>query len=282
MKKVMFIVLCFMVVTAFASSASAASTQIYSQWTGAVSSDWSLAGNWNNGVPQQLDPFGGPQGTNFGKAGFKNKSTSPDLTGKTVAVDQIVVGGLISGSPTGGFLTVAGGTLNISEFGVIGNIATESGILNINAGGVINTGTMISTQGRLLVGKAGPGVLNMNGGTLNLTSYLTIAPDAVITANGLVNLYSGTIFATDLLMAAGGLGTARMVITDGALVLQGNDTATLAPWLNNWITTTNVGGTVVANYDASRNMTRVFATPEPATVCLLGLGAMGLIRRNKR
>jgi len=281
MRKVKFIVLCFMVMMAFASSASAG-TQIYTQWTGAVSTDWTVAGNWSNGVPQQLDPPGGPQGTNFGKAGFKNKSTSPDLTGKTVAVDQIVVGGLISGSPTGGFLTVAGGTLNISEFGNIGNIATESGILNINAGGTINTGTMIPAQGRFIVGKAGPGVVNMNGGTLNLTSYLTIAPDALVTANGLVNLNSGTIYATDLLMAAGGLGTARMVITDGFLVLQGNDTATLAPWLNTWITTTNAGGTIMAAYDLDSGTTTVWATPEPATVCLLGLGAMGLLRRNRK
>jgi hypothetical protein len=278
------IVLCCLVMMVFASYASAG--QIYSQWTGAISTDWTVAGNWNNGVPQQLDPPNGPQGASFGKAGFKNNSTSPDLSGKTVAVDQLIVGGLITGSPTGGFLTVAGGTINIVEFGIIGNIATESGILNINSGGVVNAGTLWAAQGRFLVGKAGPGVLNMNGGTLNLSSYLGIAPDAVSTANGLVNLYSGIIYASDLQMAAGALGTARMVITNGSLVITGNKVSAITGATGyatkNWITTTNVGGVIMADYNAGTNKTTVYATPEPATVCLLGLGVLGLLRRNRK
>ena len=202
---------------------------------------------------------------------------SPDLTGKSVAVDQFwVTGG------AGGRLTFGGGTINISEFGVMANVSSETGILTVEEGGTINCGVMLPNEGRFLVGKAGRGVLNMNGGTLNLTSYLTIAPDALTTANGTVNLNSGFIYATDLMMAIGGLGTARIVVKDGYLILNNaNDlSGKIQGWINsNWISAAP-GYTVYTAFDADSSITTVWATPEPATIGLLAIGGM-IVRKLK-
>jgi hypothetical protein len=96
-----------------------------------------------------------------------------------------------------------------------------------------------------------------------------------------VNLLGGTIYANDLLMNGAAAGKSNMIITDGVLVLNTDRTAKLAPWLNTCIRTTKPGWTVVASYDGFANTTTVFAIPEPATICLLGLGVLGLFGKKK-
>ena len=274
MRKVVFGVLVMLAIT---STVFAARAQVYSEWRGSVSGDWTVAANWlNTIVPVVYDTPGVLNPVNFSKAGFKGTYASPDLSGMTVAVDQIVIGGA-----TGGTLNVANGTINVSEFVNMGNTSPESGVLNIEEGGTVNTGAMVATEGRFIVGKVGTGVLNMNGGTLNMTSYLTIAPDAVATANGTVNLNAGFIFATDLQMANGVLGTARMTVKDGFLILtNANDlTGKINGWIDSgWINPADGYEVQTAFEDG---VTTVWAqeVPEPATVCLLGLGVLGLIRR---
>jgi hypothetical protein len=195
-----------------------ARNQTYTQWTGTEGGDWSTASNWSNSVPLQLDTPG-VLADPFGKAGFKNPPTnnSPGITaGVTVATDQIVIG-----SAGGGTLTVSGGTINVSEFVNIGNTATDKGTLNMNSG-TLNCGTMISADGRLIVGSSGQGTINMNSGVINLTSYLSIADLAGSIGN--VHLDGGTIYATDLLMNT---ASAHLDIRGGTLILDGNDIATI-------------------------------------------------------
>ena len=272
MKKVLAII----VLVAVSSTAFGARTHSYSEWRGSVSSDWNTAANWNNTtVPVVYDTPGVLHPETFSKAGFKGTYASPDLTGKRVAVDQVVIGGV-----SGGTLTVAGGIIDVSEFVNIGNTSAESGVLNINEGGTVNCGVMVATEGRFILGKQGSGVLNMNGGTLNLTSYLTIATDPVSPANGTVNLNSGFIYATDLQMANGGLGTARIVVKDGFLILNNaNDlSGKIQGWINNGWISAAPGYTVYTAFDADSAITTVWATPEPATIGMLLLGGM-IVRR---
>jgi hypothetical protein len=254
--------------------------QVYTEWRGTISTDWNVAGNWNAGVPQTLDPVGGPKATNFGKAGFKGTYGSPLIgSGTIVSTDQVVVGG-----PTGGNLNIDGGTLNISEFVNIGNAGTENGTVNINSGS-INCGARITSEGRFIVGLSGAGTLNVNGGTLNLTTYLTIGEGTVATSNGLVNLNDGYIYAGDLFMKrVSTVVTANMVVKDGILVL--NNATDLTGKVNGYVSsgwiTPAAGYTLHTAFDQEAGTTTVWATiPEPATISILAFGIFGLIGRKK-
>ncbi len=286
MRETKFIVLCFIMVMAFASYAFAGA-QTYTEYRGVDGGDWNLIANWSNGVPVQLDPPGGPQGAYFGKAGFKgwssNGGKSPGLyAGTTVGVDQIVAGGATPGPAAYGYLNIDGGTLNVSEFGHIGNGATDNGTITINSG-TLNCGTMIPSIGNLKVGYNGVGTLNMNGGVLNLTTYLGIADGTGATANGTVNLNGGVINANDLLMRKNNIAgqVASLVIKNGLLKL--TNAVDLTGKIQGWIDSGWIRG--AAGYDAvteyANGITTVYAVPEPATMSLLGLGLLSILRRKK-
>jgi hypothetical protein len=303
------VVMVFMVMLAFTSYAFAGA-QAYTEYKGVEGGDWTLTTNWSaigSGAgtwtgqilaPLVLDPLGGPQGAYFGKAGFKasRSDTSPGIYGgTTVGVDQIVIGsGAATAGPTvGGHLNIDGGTVNVSEFLTIGNNNTtavpETGTFNMNTG-ILNCGVMIPSTGHLFVGYKGIGTLNMSGGTINLTDYLSLADQyaTAATAKGTLNLFGGTIYATDLKLDGLNTGTtitnsssAHINITNGKLVL--NNVSDLSIRLNSWVAngyiTTTLPGTIQAVYNPTAHTTTLSVVPEPATICLLGLGVMGLLRR---
>jgi hypothetical protein len=300
MRKVLFVVLCCMVVMALANSAFAA--RFYSEWRGAEGGSWNVATavntNWTiTTVPINSTGYiNGVRPADYYQAGFKGFGAapgtvaSPGITSGTVGADVISVGGTL-----GGRLTINGGTVNVSEYLTLGAASTDIGTVEMISGS-LNTGTQCANS-KLFVGQAGKGTLTMNGGTITVGDWgtgnihgslnnLDLAAGYATTptlTEAVVNLLGGTIYASDLAMQAAAVtaGKARIVITDGVLWLKGNDTGYLAPWLNTAITTTKAGGTVLAQYDGT-TWTKVYATPEPTTVCLLGLGALSLVRRNKK
>ena len=273
------IVLCFIVVMVFASYASAA--RVYSEWRGAEGAAWNVPANWNNNiVPVAMDPPGGPQHVNYTSAGFKGPGSlnSPGITaGIIVAADQITIGG-----STGGNLKVNGGIVNVSEYLTTGNGATEIGVVTMNSG-TINTGVMI-TNAAFFVGMAGSGTLNMNNGVINVRTNLSLANNYVaspLTSVGLVNLLGGTIYADNLLMNGAAANKSTMIITNGKLVLNGDDTMAVQTWIDGGsIRTTIPGGEVTCSYDVGTGKTTVLV-PEPATMSLLGLGLLSILRRKK-
>ncbi len=282
MKRICILILFLLL--ALGSNAFAA--RVYSEWRGAEGAAWNVPANWNNViVPVAKDPPGGPQDPNYSSAGFKGWGaapgtvTSPGITvGITVSSDQITCGGAL-----GGRLTVDGGTVNASEYITMGNAAAEIGVLEMKSG-TINTGVMI-TNAALFVGMAGSGTLNMTGGVINVRTNLSLANSYAanpLTSVGLVNLLGGTIYANDLLMNGAAGGKSNIVITNGTLVLNGDKTVKVGGWIDDGVIRTTIeGGEVLCSYNAGTDKTTVLAIPEPATICLLGFGALSLFGRKK-
>ena len=266
---------CFMLILLLVLVGNASAATLYNEWKG-TTTDWNTGTNWNLGsVPFITD------GTDMIKAGFKAPETAwPLITSATLPVPEADV--ITLGGASGGFLSIDSGTLKVGQYITMGASAGENGIFYINGGTVI-TGQR-TTNAHLFVGQQGVGTVYMNGGVVNLvggigtTGNLRIAD--VSTASGNLYLNAGTIYANDLLMPFAAAGS--LEINGGTLVLNGDDTAAVgALVLAGKVTTTLPGGSVLSAYDEDSMKTLVWAIPEPATICLLGFGVLGLLSRKK-
>ena len=184
-------------------------------------------------------------------------------------------------------LTVTdGGVLDVGEYFMVGIDSTvnRSGQLDMT-GGTINLGTKTSASGHLYLGFAIAGTtgwLNMSGGTINGSADFDIAHSAGTA--GYANLSgNSTIYANQLRMNLSGTGTAVLDIKGNAKVILTGDRRTAVEGYidSGWIKTDGVAWDDYSHvyYDGSK--TTLTLIPEPATICLLGIGALSLIRRKK-
>ena len=131
-------------------------------------------------------------------------------------------------------------------------------------------------------------ILHPGNGTLTMTGGAIYAADAnaleigTLDSTGYVDLLGGTIKAGDLIIGEGG----AMNITEGMLILAGDKMRTVLDDIDAGLLTA-YGGWSGAEWQYDFNvrnagMTTVTAIPEPATVALLSLGALVLLRRRKR
>ena len=95
-------------------------------WSGAVSTDWNTAGNWDNGVPTASEEAQIPAGL----------SRYP-VIGSNVSVAKVTLE-----SGTGALLTVSGGTLSVSD-----DITLETGATFNQSGGTVDTGDFVTAAG---------------------------------------------------------------------------------------------------------------------------------------
>jgi hypothetical protein len=248
-------------------------------WTagGGADRSWTTGANWDQGAaPTLLDET-------------KLYYVSDNTTGPLVNTSDAVAYNARIGGPGGGatwctLTVVEGGVLNLSDWIMAG---TDSGSVRSGelymTGGTINCGTVNPINGHLFVAHSATGTqgfINMSGGTINATGLFAIAYNAGTI--GTVNLSGGTISSDRFEMNPSGLGTASMDISGtGMVIINGDVTGAVATYAaNGWLTGNGTEDDLMYDYNVTNpGKTTVWAIPEPATICILAIGAFGLRRR---
>lgn len=228
---------------------------------------WSSArdGLWNDGVTWN-DAAGYPVA---GDIGYMNVGTKVTVNGTAEACAEIHVGSWSGNSDTVTLDIINGGSLAVSGLAYVGVAAGDVGVININ--GAMTVGS------HLQIGNGGNGTVNMNGGTIDISDHLVVANPWVPAQAGLLNLNAGVVTAVNFAMNDA-LGV--IDIYAGKLKLLGDWTAVLQPCIDNGsIKGYNGAGTVVMGIVGA--YTEVTAVPEPATMTILALGGLALLRRRR-
>jgi hypothetical protein len=294
-----------LVMLGLASMASATHDWRGPAYTTPGTQDWFTASNWG-GTPGGVPGIAAVSPTGVRTYGSNNYDTSlttcPVIAIGDARAFEVRVG---SASPTApAYLVMNSGTLKTTNFLMIGvDSATNGG----RAGAVyMHGGTMIlggatadgldngsRTSGHLYVGHGTgtltpTGFLSMDGGLIdvggdfaigknNTSGQVYLSGDAIITANELKMRpdYS----------AINNLASAYMDISGLAkVILTGNETVNVGNWAGlGWITADGGESDLQYAYYTSGQYAgkTVIGVPEPATVCLLGIGALTLLKRKK-
>ena len=209
-------------------TASTASTYAQTNWSGAVSSDWFTAGNWDAGVPTAATSANIDTVTPNPAA-----VTSAGATALNLAVGQ---------NGTGVLVVQNGGTL--SDFGgFVGNLPGSLGTATISG-----AGSTWTNSGNVVVGGQGTGTLTVeNGGTLNSggggSIGLAVGSTGIVMVTGPGSSWNNTPGGG---LNIGSFGTGILTIANGGTVI--NNTAFAAnvgngPGSQGTVTVTGAGST---------------------------------------
>jgi glycoprotein endo-alpha-1,2-mannosidase len=185
-------------------------------------------GNWNTDLNWSTDIV--PPNNSTCYAAITTTAGPVVSTGQTVDVYRILLQGDGNGT-----LTIDDGTVNVDNHIYVADVSTARG------------------------------TLNMSGGTINMVGTLYIGRDAG--SIGTVNLSGGTIYCDRLRMRSntpGGTGTINIAGT-GKLIINGDDTAEIAPYVTNGWINADGDNTVSVDYNSITDKTTVSST-EPVLV----------------
>jgi len=197
-----------------------------------------------------------------------------NISGGTLTVNASVGEGLRVGNSGTGTLNITGGTINVGGDAIIGNAAGSHGQVIMN-NGVVNATTYLT------VGNQGNGSFIMNGGTVNLVQYLQVGGVGTPQGTGYFELNGGTILlgrpdTVDLLIN----DNSTMNIAGGTMIIRGNAVSYVeALILGNRLVGYNGDGWINLEYVEQEAQTIVTGIPEPATIALLTLGGLVLLRK---
>jgi hypothetical protein len=314
MKKILFLI-CFVVLLAVASSTVFATlptpkpTTVNIDWRGPAyptpgTQDWftASANNWGGGSVGSV-PFIDPNWATNGKFGMRtygstnydtSLTTCPIIANGDAVALEVRVGGT-GGNTDTAYLIMNSGTLKTEYFMMIGPDSGTGGGRSgtvymhggtITLGGVIEypagSGLYDRSAGALDIGfgtgtySAITGRLYMDGGTIDCGSRIDIGDNY---AKGEAFLSgSALITATELIMRpnVNNPNPPKLDLQGNArIILNGDWTSRIQGYKDNgWI---NEG--VQYDYNISNLGRTTLYIPEPATICLLGIGLFGLIRR---
>jgi hypothetical protein len=258
--------------------------------TSAPNSDWFTATNWSLGhVPIRAD-------VNNVRTYQTHLNTTylPIISSGAAEAYQLEVGGdndAVSPTKSRGKVTINGGTLTTGRLdGLAGgyfrcgasSTSNRWGEIYMNGGTVNVGGTEPFTVGW------GSGTLDVRGwlymtnGTVNVTNQFYIAN--ALGASGFAYLSGGsTINAADFAMnvvTGTHTGTTLLdIIGSAKVVINGDKVTKVQGYIDNgWIKSNGVD---IGYADVTYDGTKTTIIPEPATLCLLGIGALSLLRRRK-
>ena len=159
-----------------------------------------------------------------------------------------------------GILTLNGGTLNDAGHLWVGAVNLTLGIVDINAGGILNVGGMLGLGTvNSTSASGGQGFLNVNdGGVLNLANIQATA--------------LGSIQPGSLLDISG----------SGLVTIPGNFVGVMNGYISaGRITGNDIAGNVQAIFDGGLNKTFLTVIPEPSVFALMALAGVGLAFRRR-
>jgi len=209
---------------------------------------------------------------------------TPIIADGDAVANVINIGGVGANAEPYGQLTINSGSLTVANGLRCGGSSSSkrSGQLFVNGG-------IIYAPAYLAVGY-GPGTTSGTTGWLYMTAgdvnVGTFDIGRVAGTNGYADISGGTIYANDFRMRpAGGTGIVSLNLSGtGKIIINGDKTQVVVGPDNDlvdWIDSGWINPEVLYDYDISNPGKTTLYIPEPATLCLLGIGALSLLRRRK-
>lgn len=194
------------------------------QWTGAISSDWTTLANWNPAIAQT-------QGTFYTRINVNNNGNSPLVydaaRGTTIlrpADRGLVIGSGSNNANTSGTMHITGGsfsTVGAQSPDVIGNGQGNSGVLNITGG------SFASDELHLGVSGQGAGNLDIQSGSADIAALSFRFASG---GTGTVHLNGGSLTTTSISRSGSGIGNLNL---NGGILRAGGSSENFVEGLSN-------------------------------------------------